>query len=89
MTDQTTHPPIPELGCDEVRDLAASFVLDALEPDEADALRDHLAWCPQAHEEMIELATQMNRALGSYVEESTNRLVKRKGRYVRKKESAA
>lgn len=57
MTDQTTHPPIPELGCDEVRDLAASFVLDALEPDEADALRDHLAWCPQAHEEMIELAS--------------------------------
>jgi anti-sigma-K factor RskA len=57
MTDRTMRPPMPELSCDEVRDLAASFVLDALEPDESDAVRAHLATCPEAHEEMTELAS--------------------------------
>jgi hypothetical protein len=36
---------------------------------------------------MMELAEEVNRSLGAYFEESTNRLVKRKGRYVRKKET--
>lgn len=55
MSDMT--PPIrPGLTCDEVRDLAAGFVLGALEPDEAAAVRAHLATCPEAHPEMNELA---------------------------------
>ena len=37
---------------------------------------------------MIALAEQINGALGSYVEESTNRLVKQRGRYTRKKDRA-
>jgi hypothetical protein len=44
------------LTCDEVRDLAASFVLDALEPAEMDAVREHLATCADPHVEMGELA---------------------------------
>jgi anti-sigma factor RsiW len=45
------------LTCAEVRDLAAAFVLDALEPDEADAVRAHLASCEDAHAELAELAS--------------------------------
>ncbi|HUF52420.1 MAG TPA: hypothetical protein VMR52_01445 [Dehalococcoidia bacterium] len=37
---------------------------------------------------MIELAGEINHSLGAYFEESTNRLVKRRGRYGRKKEMA-
>lgn len=47
------------LACDEVRDLAAGFVLDALTPDEAAAVRSHLADCPEAHAEMLELASAL------------------------------
>ncbi len=55
MSDMT--PPIgPGLTCDAVRDLAAGFVLGALEPDEAAAVRAHLVTCPEAHPEMSELA---------------------------------
>jgi anti-sigma-K factor RskA len=43
------------LTCDEVRDLAGSFVLDALDADEAAAVREHLATCPEAHEEIAEM----------------------------------
>jgi len=43
------------LTCNEVRDLAGSFVLDALDADEAAAVREHLATCPEAHEEIAEL----------------------------------
>ncbi|HEX5591323.1 MAG TPA: anti-sigma factor [Candidatus Limnocylindrales bacterium] len=43
------------LSCDDVRDLAAGFVLGALPPDEAAAVREHLATCPEAHEEIAEL----------------------------------
>jgi hypothetical protein len=43
------------LACSEVADLAASFVLGALEPAESDAVRRHLAECPEAHPEMAEL----------------------------------
>ena len=46
----------PDLTCDEVRDLAAAFVLDALDADEAEAIRVHLASCPDAHDEVAELA---------------------------------
>jgi hypothetical protein len=37
---------------------------------------------------MVELAEKINGALGSYFEESTNRLVRRRGRYTRKKDRA-
>jgi hypothetical protein len=45
------------LHCAEVEDLAASFVLGALEPGEADAVRAHLAGCPEPHPEMAELGS--------------------------------
>ena len=53
MTDDRTDR--GGLTCDEVRDLAGSFVLDALDADEAAAVREHLATCPEAHEEIAEL----------------------------------
>lgn len=45
------------LTCDEVRDLAASFVLGALEDNESDAVRTHLAGCADAHAEIAELGS--------------------------------
>jgi anti-sigma-K factor RskA/putative zinc finger protein len=56
MTDQRLTAPPGGLTCDEVRDLAASFVLDALEPDEMAAVREHLATCAEPHPEFAELA---------------------------------
>jgi anti-sigma-K factor RskA len=53
MTD--SRPPM-ELTCDEVRDLAAGFVLNALSADEMMAVRAHLASCDDAHAEIDELA---------------------------------
>jgi anti-sigma-K factor RskA len=43
------------LRCSEVEDLAPAFVLGALESAESDAVRRHLAECPEAHPEMAEL----------------------------------
>ena len=43
------------LRCPEVADLAPAFVLGALEPAESDAVRRHLAECPEAHAEFAEL----------------------------------
>jgi len=43
------------LACSDVADLAAGFVLDALTPSESDAVRRHLAECPEPHPEMAEL----------------------------------
>jgi anti-sigma-K factor RskA len=43
------------LTCDEVRELAAAYVLDALEADEAAAVRSHLAAHPDGHPEIAEL----------------------------------
>ena len=43
------------LTCDEVRELAGSFVLGALDGTQEAAVREHLASCPEAHEEMAEL----------------------------------
>ena len=45
------------LHCAEVEDLAASFVLGALEAPEADAVRAHLAGCPEPHPELAELGS--------------------------------
>ena len=43
------------LTCDEVREMAGAFVLGALDPAEAVAVRAHLATCDDAHEEIAEL----------------------------------
>ena len=43
----------PTLTCDEVRDLAPLFAVDALDADEMAAVREHLADCPDAHEELL------------------------------------
>lgn len=45
------------LSCDEISELAAPFVLGALEADEMDAVRAHLADCPESHEEFLELGS--------------------------------
>jgi len=45
------------MTCDEARDLAPAYVLGALERDEEQVVRDHLATCPQAHEEFAELGS--------------------------------
>ena len=47
MNDQLSH--------EQFRDLAAGFVLDALEPAEMDAVRAHLATCTEPHPELVEL----------------------------------
>lgn len=46
-----------DLTCDEVRDLAAPFVLGALDADEMDAVRGHLASCAEPHPEFAELGS--------------------------------
>ena len=43
------------LRCDEVVDLAASFVLGALPDDEMAAVREHLSTCTEPHPEIAEL----------------------------------
>jgi hypothetical protein len=43
------------LSCSDVADLAPAFVLGALTPSESDAVRRHLAGCPEPHPEMAEL----------------------------------
>jgi anti-sigma-K factor RskA len=46
---------VAALTCDEVREMAGSFVLGALDPAELAAVRDHLATCDDPHEEIAEL----------------------------------
>jgi len=53
MTDRL----VAGLRCSEVQDLAPAFVLEALEPAEMDAMRAHLAACPEPHPEMAELGS--------------------------------
>ena len=43
------------MTCTEVADLAPAFVLGILSPTESDAVRSHLAECPELHAEMAEL----------------------------------
>ena len=62
MTDMTATPTRPDLTCDEVRDLAASFVLGALDAAEADAVRAHLASCADPHAEIAELGRVLSRS---------------------------
>lgn len=55
MTDPRRPGAPGGLSCDEVRDLAAAFVLGALTAAESDAVREHVATCPEAHDEIAEL----------------------------------
>jgi anti-sigma factor RsiW len=48
---------IAGLHCADAADLAAPFVLGALEPAETDAVRRHLAGCPEAHAEFADLGS--------------------------------
>jgi Anti-sigma-K factor rskA, C-terminal/Putative zinc-finger len=50
------RPPM-DLTHDELLELGAAFVLDALDPDELEAVRAHLASCPLDHGELAELAS--------------------------------
>ena len=51
-----TDPRLPGgISCDEVRDLAASFVLDALPEADMATVREHLATCAEPHPEIAEL----------------------------------
>jgi anti-sigma factor RsiW len=43
------------LSCDEARELAAGFVLGALDPADEAAVRDHLATCSESHPEFATL----------------------------------
>lgn len=55
-----TDPRVPAtLTCDEVRDLAAPFVLGALDATDAAAVREHLASCDDAHAEFDELGSML------------------------------
>jgi anti-sigma factor RsiW len=45
------------LSHDEAVELAAPFVLGALEPDEEAAVREHLRTCPQSHEEFAQVGS--------------------------------
>jgi len=53
MTDRL----VAGLRCTEVEDLAPAFVLGSLESAEMDAVRAHLAACPEPHPEMAELGS--------------------------------
>lgn len=45
------------LSCSDILELSGAFVLGALPSDEADAVRAHLADCPEAHAEVARLAS--------------------------------
>ncbi len=44
------------MTCDDVRDLAPAFALGALEPEQAQAVREHLATCTEPHPEIAAFA---------------------------------
>jgi hypothetical protein len=46
----------PALTCNELRPLLGGYVFEALEPDEADAVRAHLPGCPACAAELASLA---------------------------------
>lgn len=45
------------LTCSDVLEASGSFVLGAVEPAQAEAIRSHLAACPEAHAEVAELGS--------------------------------
>jgi anti-sigma factor RsiW len=46
----------PALTCNELRPLLGGYVFEALEPDEAEAVRAHLPGCPACAAELASLA---------------------------------
>jgi hypothetical protein len=61
MTDRL----IAGLRCSDTAELAAGFVLGALEPAEMDTVRAHLAACPEPHPEFAELGSVVPALLAS------------------------
>jgi hypothetical protein len=61
MTDRL----VAGLRCSDAADLAAGFVLGALEPAEMDSVRAHLAACPEPHPEFAELGAVVPALLAS------------------------
>ena len=55
------------ISCDRVRDLAAGFVLGALDESDLDAIREHLASCPEPHPEIGELGGVVSYIGGSLI----------------------
>lgn len=53
------------LSCGDAAELAAGFVLGALEPAEMEAVRAHLAACPEPHPEFAELGSVVPALLAS------------------------
>jgi anti-sigma factor RsiW len=53
------------MSCTDVADLAAGFVLGALEPAEMETVRAHLAACPEPHPEFAELGAVIPALLAS------------------------
>ena len=66
MAPVTGQDAVPDLTCDEVREMAGAFVLGALGPTEDAAVRAHLATCADPHEEIAELGGVLP-ALGASV----------------------
>lgn len=48
---------VPTITCDEARDLAAGYAIDALEPAEEASVRAHLATCREPHPEFAALGS--------------------------------
>lgn len=70
--------------------LITSYAIDksGVGPDGKQAIRRWRTARDQGTPAMAALAEEMNAALGGFIDEKTNRVVRNKGRYVRKKETA-
>jgi anti-sigma factor RsiW len=55
MTDSATAGGRPDLACREFVDLITAYLEDALPPDEADAVRAHLAVCRGCEEYLAQM----------------------------------
>jgi anti-sigma-K factor RskA len=55
----------PRLTCQDADELAALYVLDALQPSDADAVSGHLRECPEAHPIFAELAATSSELLAA------------------------
>jgi len=62
-----TVPDRHSLSHDEAMELAGLYVLDVLEPAEADAMAGHLATCPEPHDEVAQLGS-ITPALAALIE---------------------